>query len=81
MHHHGGGGDRGALIGQLREGLEDWKLREATFRSLAAEADRLGRDGDGCSVELQSLVNALATATVLARSCRLACAAMLASAG
>ncbi len=63
---------------QLVEALETWRVRESVFESLVSEADRLGRLGDGCSVELQSLVSALRTATVLARSCHLACAAILA---
>lgn len=67
-----------ALIDQLLEGAEEWTLRESTFESLASEADRLDRLGDGCSVEIEALLSALRTAAVLARSCRLACAAILA---
>ena len=74
------GGDDGsqALINQILEAVEHWRVRESTFESLASEADRLDRLGDGCSVEIQALLSALRTAAVLARSCRLACAAILA---
>lgn len=68
---------RDGLVSQLLEGEAAWQRREATFDRLAAEAARLDRDGDGASLELQSLILALTTAAALARSCRLACAAVL----